>query len=731
VLYSKRQSDKENKPKASVTTDRKPPLSFAAQVADNPRVFGIKYSTAAMIAAGAQPEFIAYNISQTSALKCVVILRAGDPPQYNKPRSPKSGLNLSKTSRQGFFKGAIPKEVRFARLQDDREPLPHKANDAINLDLPPHHHNYQHTMPLDINMRDILRETSPEGDLEILGFDSLTGLLRLGYKEGRGPKPEAFHGQFVINLYNGRLSPQFFSREWDRPDHDPEWDPENQIISKPQSLAAIPESVYQRCFAHSFILGYTEEITLSPSTNEIKHAMVFANRPRTVQEFKAAMGEEQAYIVGIQSCRTMVEVFDTLKESLGESGANQVFLDVYDNAGSIIAGDWDGLALGHPRDLNPRFSQVFNTLAPGLQGLNDQEALLNLSDEYLAEMQARAKEAQAKGDALTGFQSIVLSIPSMMAMISDLTVAKAGCITPHEFVYQQVLNYAYRDKMNLYYGEKYNVEAVQRVMNHLLDLNSDRMSEELIILAKNLLKAELFPEGHVSEIMLNRLSEHVIGHLSLAMRRGDKTYLLPHLHHDVNVHDLYQHGFDMRNPYGSNLEGSWLLVNEDGSILYGNTQKQLIEVLLTGDLLERNRIDISHLADMSLGWGRVISRQIELMQTIPEKTLQKYHEFVGGLPQSSQSSTTLSSEEVTGSSEASCSYGTLPPSSSYQSSAPDLTLANYGTSSYNQLDRSQGAKQYQQNLKTTLAELRVMDNTAEDRSKQDDQSSEEGSCTLL
>lgn len=70
-------------------------------------ITGLQTGTEAMKACGAQSEFIAHNIIQAQSLKSPLILRAGDPPQYNKSRSPKRGVNLTKTSKQGFFKGAL------------------------------------------------------------------------------------------------------------------------------------------------------------------------------------------------------------------------------------------------------------------------------------------------------------------------------------------------------------------------------------------------------------------------------------------------------------------------------------------------------------------------------------------------------------------------------------------------------------------------------------------------
>jgi hypothetical protein len=98
----------------------------------------------------------------------------------------------------------------------------------------------------------------------------------------------------------------------------------------------------------------------------------------------------------------------------------------------------------------------------------------------------------------------------------------------------------------------------------------------------------------------------------------------------------------MRNPFGSNLDGSWLLASNEGDILYGDTQEQLIEVLLTGDFLKKNHIDISHGAEMSKGWDRVIKKQLELGQKITDKTMNKYQEYLPKVKANEQAHETLS-----------------------------------------------------------------------------------------
>ncbi|MFJ1269324.1 hypothetical protein ACD661_12220 [Legionella lytica] len=604
-------------------------LPFAMQVADNPNVKGVIYGSKAMVASGAQQEFIAANMTQTSALKCAVILRAGDPPQYNKNRSAKSGVNLSKTSQQGFFKGAIAKELRFSRMDSYRNPLPHNKKDASNLLLKPTDPNYQHTMQLDINMGDIIRELRVGGDLKILGFDEHSSLLRLIYKKGRGPKRTAFHGQFTINLAQGRYNPLFYSRDWDRPDNDPNWDFEKKIIKKPRELEIVPDNIYNKVFENTFDLGYTEEQDANPAPSSIKKAEVFANRPRSAKEFKMAMGENHPFFNLIQQSKNLPELLENLRQQLTEEETHKTILEVYNKSGRIVAGDWDGLALGHPPSIIPQFAEVINVFKPGLEGFFNIKKLMSTTQEYLVEIQQQARQKETQGITISSFEKKVLSINHIRHITSEFALSRAGCITPHEFLFQQVLNDAYRDKTNTHYGSRYNHRVIQKAFDQLIQEGKNLAKDKIFVLARRILKQEAQTAHYkLSDTLLNKFAEHLCNNLSLALKNKGQKYILPHVHHDMNVHDLYQHGFDMRNPYGSNLEGAWLLITEDAGILYGKKQEQLIEVLLTGDFLEKNRIDINHEANWAVGWDRVIERQLALKQSIPEKTLKKYRNYI-------------------------------------------------------------------------------------------------------
>lgn len=607
-------------------------LPFTMRVADNPRVIGVLVGQAAMRAAGAQAEFVAHNIAQASALNCSIILRAGEPPQYNKHRSPKSGLNLSKTSTQGFFKGALVEEERFARLVKNEKTgettvLPHHDKDRAHLKYDVSDPEYQHVLQLDINMQDILRELAPGGDLQVIGYKD--GLLRFEYKEGKGPPKDQFNGQFVIDLNQGLNLPQFYARPWDKPEHHEDWDAEKKIIKKPEALALLPQEVYERVFNQSFLLSYSEDKLEKPS--ELKAAKVFANRPRLSSEFLGVLAdlsehEPHKYHDIYEELKSVSDLNKILK-ILSEKGQEQVILDVYNKAGVIVAGDWDGLALGHPAAINPKYKQVWNTFDP-INGAENALALMRDSQQYLNELKIKAQNTPP--DKQTAMDKQILSIDKFKHIVNDFALARAGCVTVHEFVFQQVLNHAYRDEHNKNYGEEFDMSALQATMNSLLEAKAQGAEESVL---QNMLRSKL--EEHLklsskklSSAVTEMLAQHLSQHLQIALNNNSKSYVVPHPQHDANVHNLFQHGFDMRNPYGSNLEGAWMMVNPDGGVIYGKTQEQLIEVMLTDDYLEQNHIDVNWGAQMDAGWDKIIERQIELNQSIPSRTVIAYAAYL-------------------------------------------------------------------------------------------------------
>lgn len=606
---------------------------LAMSVADHERVRGIKLGMEAIKAAGAQSEFIAANMIQADAMGCVIVLRAGILPQYNKRRSPKSGINRSKTSNHGFFKGVLTKDVCFGRLMPDPEtgslmPLPHHEVDERNLQRPVTDADYQHTMQLDVNIYDVIREIASDGDLKVLGFDEETGFLRLGYQNEKGPDRIHFDGQFVIDLSQGYDTPLFFSRPWDHPDQDPDWDPDKQMIQKPPELSLMPDEVYERIFNQSFKLYYTLDQSPLIASDQLVKAEVFANRPRTADEFKQAMPLEHPAYPVIESCESLTGVLNALAEL--ESG-EAIIRSIYDQAGLIVTGDWDGLLLGHPLTLKPEARTPLNTISFP-DGMINMEQLLFETNAYLKELKSIAYDKKTQGEALNAFENKILGIQHVRNIVSDFALSRAGCITPHEFLFQQVLNDAYREQANAQYGEQYDLLTLQAVLDRILmEANIGEADEQRLLEQTRLELEHDFTNAPLSPTLpvVDSLIRHVQEHVKIALKTPNQAYILPHPQHDMNVQDLYQHGFDMRNPYGLNLEGNWILISPGGGVIYGENQQQLTEVLLTGDLLEKNLIDVNPYVEMSAGWGKVIERQIQLNQMVPGETLMRYAAQLG------------------------------------------------------------------------------------------------------
>ncbi len=587
------------------------PQDLLSQVVD---LGGMKTGSAAMKACGMQPELATHLMLQSKALGINIILRAGSPPVYNVRRGPKTGFNLSKTSNQGLFKGSLAKDKIFTRIDSTTGlGLGHHDKDHKHLQLAVTDPDHQYTVPLSITMQDILREIGSGGDLKVLSCDDET--LRLAYKEGKGDKN--FKGQFVIKLRDGKDVPMFYSRPWDKPD--------TNSNNKPVELSSISDDDYQNLFHRLFTVEFG--VTQDPS-EKTKSAEVFANTPRTTVDLKRAILDSK--VVGedddILQCSNRKEIL----EKLGPDTIKQV----YDHCALITTGDWDGLALGHPPDLNEVFSKVYNTFDV-VNGLSEQTALCTASIDYFNELK---HDSRIQG---TELGQLIASIENPKVLFSDFSLERAGCITPHEFLYEQLINYSYRDKINSAYGNNRSNDAIQKAMNKALEyvhsnqfVNHDEPFKTCFDIAQSAYENQV-KERRKSMVnpdwaAANNASwksidlEHLGKHLKKALEHPTKPYIVPDVNHDHNVHDLFQHGFDMRNPYGSNLEGAWLLITNEGSVVYGDTQEQLCDVLLIEGFLEHNVFPVNHGADMNAGWGEVVMKQLELGQPVSEKTLEQY-----------------------------------------------------------------------------------------------------------
>jgi hypothetical protein len=292
--FRRRLSSLISEPISSPVKEREFSKSYIEKASE---IDGVKTSTDAMKACGMQPELASHLALQNKSLGISIILRAGSPPVYNQKRGPKTGINKSKTSTQGLFKGSLAVDLQFTRLNHERKGSGHDAHDEEHLNLTIKEPNYQHTVALPVTMQDILREVSENGDLEVLGYED--GKLRLGYREGKGDKD--FNGQMVIDLTHGERVSSFYSRPWDRPDHDSDWDPNLKVIKKPAALSAVPDEVYQKVFNDIYTVAYTDTKGILTEESELKEARVFANTPRTSMELLVAIRKSE--VMSVNCCK--------------------------------------------------------------------------------------------------------------------------------------------------------------------------------------------------------------------------------------------------------------------------------------------------------------------------------------------------------------------------------------------------------------------------------------------
>jgi hypothetical protein len=338
----------------------------------------------------------------------------------------------------------------------------------------------------------------------------------------------------------------------------------------------------------------------------------------------------------VESAKEKTQSMDerTSMRAILEALSEEEIKKVYDSCALVTTGDWDGLALGHPPDLLNGFSKdkmrVYNTFAKGELGVIEQSELVDAACEYFFYLQNQ------EGLKETPMGPLLASITDPTVLFSEFAIARAGCITPHEFLYEQLINYTYRNEVSVFYGDLFGTAEMQAGVDAALALNVSEEDSNDSVKEMRILEAIQVYNGLQGRILntptKDRYIEHMTKHLSLAIDLGMTTYTVPNLSYDHNVHELFQHGFDMRNPFGSNLEGAWLMITNEGSIIYGQTQEQLIEALLIDDFLEKNMMVVSHGADMSKGWDQVISKQLELedrgiKQEIPEKTRTAFNIF--------------------------------------------------------------------------------------------------------
>lgn len=604
---------------------------FIEQVAD--RVPGLKFGSSALLASGIQAEFAAHILLQNQILGTSLILRVGSTPVLNQRRAAKSGRNLTKTSNQGLFRGSLPVDPRFSRLSAEGVLLGLDPEDRAHLQLSIRDVHYQNRLPLVVSMQDVVRALDKDGCLEVLAYDLEQSCLRLVYRPGMGPAD--FNGQFLLYLNKAVGRVLHYSNHSDKPEFSPDWDPIQKVRRKPQAFDSVPDELYQACFNQLLEIWICETKIAKPNPLQIKKALVFATKPETVKQLIEAIQHsfprlDRGRMQVILRAQTRAEILRQLSEDEIQF--------VYKNTGLIITSDWDALALMYPPYLNERiYTQVMDTK---VNNEDERRRNLFLLEAYAKEYLYRLSSAKSSAGYLA---PMIQAVIDEADFFDEDLLAQAGSITPFEFAYLQLINRSYRDKhgrfaheykyidclqyvceQSLHYFkreiEQYsNTESLEQITHHALGSETSfgpKLKAKVMEYAQGLFHIEMQrvlahrPSCITHQILLNELDAHLIKEIDIALEGREQAYRVRHPDYDQNIENLFQHGFAMRKPSHLSLSGAWLMLTHEGEMIYGVSEMQLIETLLVGDFLKKQRIEVNpHVSHPA--WARVLKKQHE------------------------------------------------------------------------------------------------------------------------
>ncbi len=400
----------------------------------------------AEMAVGMQHEFAADILLHTFHSGTAISFRAGSPPSYDAIRSPKSGAVLSKSSNHGMGKSLICADPLFTRLDGFRRPIGHHDKDSKHLQ-----ENSQPLVQLRHSIRDILEMTGkkPKGDLEIVGYNPENGQLIIKYQKGQGPA--GFEGEFVVNIReaNKPKVDRVYTRPWNKP--------------------------------------------MTPPQDAIDAAKKFGIDLKDLLDDEVPINYRETRGAALKPFKVFSDKWDAK-----------------DSPGSPITGDWDLLAVGHPPETPTFARQVFNTFdqkqdsggftqqkklieateklfqieklkalkslkqvldrnrgmdavtrereAAGGSGEEDAEAEIKKYQAILQGIENRDEAIMAAFMTLDPVQKFLIMTPHSGKLYDKISLERAGCITPYEFLQERILNKAYSDPKSVFgpqaFGER-------------------------------------------------------------------------------------------------------------------------------------------------------------------------------------------------------------------------------------------------------------------------------------
>lgn len=581
----------------------------------------------AEMSVGIQHEFAAFILLQSERFGTAFSFRAGNPPMYDVLRAPKSGAILSKSSNHGLGKSLIPAHRIFTRLDEYHLPIGFHEKDEKNL-IGDQNENIkrrregkgelslsemqQPTVQLHYSLRNILSMVKkfPQGDLKIAGYDKDSGELRLKYQQNCGPS--GFNGEYVINI--------------------------RDVISK-RTEGAITRPWNQD--------NRSAQEVLDDLAKDRKNAQ---DSPIDLSDFLPFVDDEFPI---------------TFREAPNEE--LKPFKVFSDKAGNPLVGDWDLLAVGHPKDIPVYAAEVYNTFS----AVTDDREKLRLSSELLfVALKKRALERledmrhkhlpQKLYGRTSGIVSDSLSVASREEAFSEISTKildqnlreqREGLdkeiaskpwlknITEYFKIRKEfellknkveLKNKAKKNKSEIknkaeFPAEQARLQQLEQFFSRhelkdferLAFANLDPVDRYLLAINKfddlydeQILKNAgcISPFEFVQSCLLNTAYADEASHYGSQKALG---YL--NVAFDPNIKNLIQHGPENRNPYvPSNLDGK-ILHFYKGMIFLTQGENQLIQFYMADDFLKNNIIDIHYGWKMEK-WAKVLEKQESLGQ---------------------------------------------------------------------------------------------------------------------
>lgn len=599
------------------------------QIKDISTINGLNTGNAATTKAGWPNEFFNQVQKQQQILGTLYVARAGNRPRYEFDISPKAGNNLSKSSTNFATRGFLPADAKLGRKNNDGSLTGHHKKDALGLILREYPPKFTGN------------ETNAQAQEMLLAaenkiFEKFSYLPALQKNPGDDTRPN-LNTLIKDNLFskdkNFDISVLLTDRSQATRDN-----LESKIQSKQQALTDVPFTLHQllegiksgevvntRLDSNTGVLSFKQS---SEGINfQIDTKQLYKNQPKfSVKELKP-------------EALPQTKIPNNLKE-LTQGINNKQFKDaVYDKESKLLriklqAGTSDAYSVvisGMEMSSIPNNINLGN-VKPNTPGDIDAQTYDMIQQQLAQSIDGDMAYTlfQENGEKVQCFANTENGAP----VSGDIDGLLAGAPKDLDPEYSKEYNTFAGAEQQMYLNEK--VESLyQEYKNNLDDKEPSNFNGMEKMLAKYESAAELYTDEQLSR------GGCISAFQFLTMQIQNKAYAdNNHFYGDEqtvtpSVTNLFQHGYDMHNPYGCNAEGAALVILPEMEPIYAESQEQLCKILCSGNLLEENKFEVNYGCDMEKGWGDVVRKQIAIQENdpknannaIPQKTLESFYKY--------------------------------------------------------------------------------------------------------